>query len=173
MQNGSIVGIHTVQYTLHTRFSSFGANLYAQLVLINKISALELSRKFIKSALLVGQWCSFKSISLSPSDMGREKVCQPFHWGSHAETLLPVLPVDNFFAIISHHLPFFSPLHGGGGKKEEKVLPQRWWRAAEENGRRVFFYPPSLLPDSDTTWTGKEEEEYSPMYVCVCVGSMS
>ncbi len=42
--------------TLHgTRFfCTFGANLYAQLVLLNKILALELSRKFIKSALLVG-----------------------------------------------------------------------------------------------------------------------
>ena len=44
-----------IQYTLHTRFfCTFGGDLYAQLVLINKISALELSRKFIKSALLVG-----------------------------------------------------------------------------------------------------------------------
>ena len=41
-------------YTLHTRFCTFGTNLHAQSVLINKISASELSRKFIKSALLVG-----------------------------------------------------------------------------------------------------------------------
>ena len=32
----------------------FGTDLYAQSVLINKIFASELSRKFIKSALLVG-----------------------------------------------------------------------------------------------------------------------
>ena len=32
----------------------FGTDLYAQLVLINKVSALELSWKFIKSALFVG-----------------------------------------------------------------------------------------------------------------------
>ena len=38
----------------HTSFCTFGANLYAQSVLINKIFASELSRKFIKSALLVG-----------------------------------------------------------------------------------------------------------------------
>ena len=35
-------------------FSTFGTDLYVQSVLINKISASELSRKFIKSALLVG-----------------------------------------------------------------------------------------------------------------------
>ncbi len=41
-------------YTLHTRFGTFGADLYAQSVPINKISASERSRKLIKSALLVG-----------------------------------------------------------------------------------------------------------------------
>ncbi len=42
-------------YTLHTRFCTLGANLHAQSVTIDKISALELSRKFIKGALLVGR----------------------------------------------------------------------------------------------------------------------
>ena len=42
-------------YTLHARFFvTFGGDLNAQSVLINKISTPELSRKFIKSALLVG-----------------------------------------------------------------------------------------------------------------------
>ncbi len=41
-------------YTLHTRFCTFDTDLNAQSVLINKISASELSMKFIKSALLVG-----------------------------------------------------------------------------------------------------------------------
>ena len=41
-------------FTLHTHFCTFGTDLYAQLVPINKISASELRRKFIKSALLVG-----------------------------------------------------------------------------------------------------------------------
>ncbi len=46
---------NTCTYTMHTtRFCTFGANLYAQSVLINKISASKLSRKFIKSVLLVG-----------------------------------------------------------------------------------------------------------------------
>ncbi len=36
-------------------FCSFDANLYTQSMLINKISASQLSRKFIKSALLVGK----------------------------------------------------------------------------------------------------------------------
>ena len=41
---------------MNTRFctGTFGANLCAQSMLINKISASEFSRKFIKSALLVG-----------------------------------------------------------------------------------------------------------------------
>ncbi len=38
-------------YALHTRFF---AHFYAQSVIISKISALELGRKFIESALLVG-----------------------------------------------------------------------------------------------------------------------
>ncbi len=42
-------------YTLHARFCTSGrADLYVQSVLFNKISAAELSRKLIKSALLVG-----------------------------------------------------------------------------------------------------------------------
>ena len=45
-------GMHSCNtYTLHTRFCTFGADLYAQSVLINEISASELRRKFIKSAL--------------------------------------------------------------------------------------------------------------------------
>ena len=52
---------------MHTRFfCTFGTDLYAKSVFINKISALELSQKFIKSALLVGQerksWRSLFSI---------------------------------------------------------------------------------------------------------------
>ena len=42
-------------HTLRTRFfARFGADLYDQSVLSNKISALELRLKFIKSELLVG-----------------------------------------------------------------------------------------------------------------------
>ncbi len=40
--------------TLHTRFCTLGADLHAQSALSNKIFASELTRKFIKSALLVG-----------------------------------------------------------------------------------------------------------------------
>ena len=43
-------------YTLHIGFCTFGADLYAQSVLMKKNSASVLSRKFIKSALLVGFW---------------------------------------------------------------------------------------------------------------------
>ena len=41
-------------YTLHTRFCTFCTFCYALSVLIGEISASELSRKFIKSALSVG-----------------------------------------------------------------------------------------------------------------------
>ncbi len=41
-------------YTLRAHYCTFGADLHAQSVIINKISASELSRKLIKSALLVG-----------------------------------------------------------------------------------------------------------------------
>ncbi len=46
-------------YTLHTRFCTFGAHLYAQSVFVNKISAAELRRKLSKSALLVGSRRNF------------------------------------------------------------------------------------------------------------------
>ena len=52
MQNGSSVGIRT--HCKHVFFCKFGANLHAGWMLTNKISALEISRKIIKGALLVG-----------------------------------------------------------------------------------------------------------------------
>ncbi len=42
-------------YTLHTCFCEFRVDSRAQSVLSNKISASELSQKFIRSALLAGQ----------------------------------------------------------------------------------------------------------------------
>ena len=53
MQNGSSVGICGT-HCMHV-FCTFGTDLHAQSMFINKISASELSRNFIKSALLVGQ----------------------------------------------------------------------------------------------------------------------
>ena len=64
MQNGRSVGLRG---TLHTRFCTFGTDLYAQSVLINKIFASELRRKFIKNALLVG----FQHTSSSPLNIRR------------------------------------------------------------------------------------------------------
>ncbi len=60
--------------TLHTRSCAFGAHLYAQSALMNKTSALELSRMFSKSALLVG-WSLFhpKVKIFSSSILGEEK----------------------------------------------------------------------------------------------------
>ena len=46
-----------LEYMPYTLQNTFGADLYAKSVLINKISASELSRKFTKSALLVGYAC--------------------------------------------------------------------------------------------------------------------
>ncbi len=54
MQNGSSVGIYCA-HCIHGFFCTYGADLYAQSVVSNKIFALDLSRNFIKSALLVGQ----------------------------------------------------------------------------------------------------------------------
>ncbi len=51
MQNGKV---SRNVYTMHARFCTFGADAHAQSMLISKVSASELSRKFIKSALLVG-----------------------------------------------------------------------------------------------------------------------
>ena len=51
MQNGSSVGIRTRR--IHA-FASLAPELSAQSVIIDKISAPELKKKFIKSALLVG-----------------------------------------------------------------------------------------------------------------------
>ncbi len=41
-------------HVAHMFFARFGIDLHAQSVIINEISASELSRKFIKSVLLVG-----------------------------------------------------------------------------------------------------------------------
>ncbi len=57
MQNRGSVG---ACYTLRTRFRTFCVDLYAQSVLVDKISASELSRKFIKSAVLVGYYRKYK-----------------------------------------------------------------------------------------------------------------
>ncbi len=54
-------------YTLHTRLCTFGAHLHAQSVLINKISASELSRKLIES---VRRWLGSRVTWLLPSSTG-------------------------------------------------------------------------------------------------------
>ncbi len=70
-------------YTLHTNFCTFAVDLYAQLVLINKISASELSRKFIKSKLLVGYL-------LLPIDLRVTCVFLSLRWGFTTNTMLMV-----------------------------------------------------------------------------------
>ena len=64
-------------YTLHTHFCTFGANLYGQSVLINKIPASELSRKFVKSALLVGQANLTEAADAEPRGAGAPVVASP------------------------------------------------------------------------------------------------
>ena len=50
-------------------FCTFGTDLHAQSVLINEISAAELSWKFIKGALLVGTRRSVNGSLSSPSSL--------------------------------------------------------------------------------------------------------
>ena len=52
------VYIYIPTYRWHTCFCKFGADLHAQSVLIDKMSAPELSREFTKSAFVVG-WVPF------------------------------------------------------------------------------------------------------------------
>ena len=66
-QNGSSVGIRT--RCMHV-FCTFGVDLYAQSVLVNKVSASELSQKFIKSALLVGR----RGVEREKRGGGRESI---------------------------------------------------------------------------------------------------
>ncbi len=63
-----------LEYNIHkqTRFCTFRVDLFAPSVLINKISASELSQKFIKSALLVAP--DFFSLPLPATSMC---VCVP------------------------------------------------------------------------------------------------
>ncbi len=61
-KTGSSVGTHANCLQV---FCTFGTNLCAQSVQINKISASELSRKFIKTALLVGYVQSAQRIFFS------------------------------------------------------------------------------------------------------------
>ncbi len=48
---------------MHVFLARLSADLYAQSVLSNKISASELGQKFIKSALLVGSACTVRTFS--------------------------------------------------------------------------------------------------------------
>ncbi len=71
-------------YTSRTRLCTFAADLHAQSVIINKVSASELRRKFIESALLVGQgnWKKKKRYFQQPCQgLWRcfEKPCKLFH----------------------------------------------------------------------------------------------
>ena len=75
MQNGSSVEICT--RFIHV-FCTFGVDWHAQSVLINKISASELSRKFIKCALLVGEGeCISRNIFLEVGGGGSLNCAAP------------------------------------------------------------------------------------------------
>ena len=67
MQNGSSVGICT--RCTNVFFARLGADLHAQSVIIKKIFASELCRKFIKSVLLVGFSSSSSSSASSSSSV--------------------------------------------------------------------------------------------------------
>ncbi len=62
------------KWKLSWNIYTFGANLCAHSVLFKKISAAELSRKFIESALLVGQYVSL-SMSVGFAQKDAETLC--------------------------------------------------------------------------------------------------
>ncbi len=126
MQNGS---------SLHTHLHTFGTNLYAQSVLINKISSSELSWKFIKSALLVGYSSKFflKQLDFFLTWQVAEMVR-----GKHQPSLMNSTP----FWDLPSPLPRF--FYWGGGRKEGGINLQK------DLGRRpvwrvnLWIFPPSL-----------------------------
>ncbi len=65
-------------YTMHTHFCTFGADLYVQSVLINKISALELSRCLLRLHCWLGR---FSLVQSGPSSLeGRIFQCATSNW---------------------------------------------------------------------------------------------
>ncbi len=115
VQNESSVGIST------RVFARWVPILFAQSVLINRISALKLSRKFIKSALLVG----YSSPPLSP------KILLPEQNFSSSTSSVPLpcslLQPPN----PSPELPFFGCRKMGESRESKKKK-----RGREKRGRR-------------------------------------
>ena len=120
MQSGSRLGIRTRCMPI---FCTFCADLLAQSVLINKISASELSRKFIKGALLVGQSLLYYQVHLIRGGWERDGVVRSMrHYGCCADT-----HYGGIFAILLHPLPMpFYPTSVeiclGTGKKTRFFL---------------------------------------------------
>ena len=98
MQNGSSVGIYV--HNAYT-FCTFGADLYAQSVLFNQISASELSQNFLKSALLVGRHVLAKQIGFGRDEDKFKK------WAENECVAFLGKSVD--WATQENKLLFFSP----------------------------------------------------------------
>ncbi len=100
-------------YTFHTRFCTFGADSYAQSVLINKISAAELSRKFIKTALLVG------SLSLPVQVYRRLYECLCINNRSEAKMSLVhyLVGILHYWCVVTGFLAQLPGFAGTGGSK--------------------------------------------------------
>ncbi len=111
-------------YTLHTRFCTFGADLYAWSVLIDKISASELNRK-----LLVG----FKQKCKLPGDIWRWQLTEK----KNPSTFSLSLPPCVFGGMRRMQCTFWGD--GGGRKKEKKKISMR---------TPIYFFPSlSLSPN--------------------------
>ncbi len=112
-------------YTLHSRFCTFGTNLHAQLVLINKISASEISRKFVKIALLVGYprfFTCYKVGGLSSYFLLSKDGRKPMK----TDTLKALLPTDSEAPKLEDNKKKEGEGEGqgeeGGGKTESKAM---------------------------------------------------
>ena len=126
-QNGSSVGTYT-RRCLHI-FRTFGTDLHAQSVLINKISASELRRKFIKGPLLVGYaipgtmctTCKQFLYSLLVRNRIGQVIFFPF------SLFLLLTPFPLCLSMSSHER------HGGG---KEEGPPSTHTRTREKNERK-------------------------------------
>ncbi len=72
-------------HVAHTVFARFGADWHAQAVIISKIFASELRRKFIKSALLVGYWYMCAACQAPLLEGEKENKLQNFCFGAQEE----------------------------------------------------------------------------------------
>ena len=164
-------------YTLRTRFCTFGADLRAQSVLINKISASEISRKFVKGALLVGRVRSKRCILFRHFCLQ----VQVFNFDKNPSKLHLVLSLSlslssSCFAIFLLQKKKCNSV--GIATKVLLLLPQRnfcfcagattWEKKKQQQKKNSsrpkishFFFPPSAL--NRELWKGGGSFNNSPL----------